>query len=930
MTYRKQVLGVLLLLVISIFSTTSSSAQTDPTKPNILLIIADDLGADATPGFATNPQMPNTPHLDALRASGVSFTNAWASTKCAPTRAAIMTGKFGNKSGVMDIPANLSPDHSSVFDELSTLTSDAYSSAVIGKWHIGDSYTYSHITDLGIDHYVGNFYSNLPDYENWPRVENGVESTETEYATTHFTNEAASWINDQNQPWMMWLAHAAPHTPFHVPPDSMHTQGTPPNNQRQFLAMIESLDFEVGRLMDSIPPAVLNNTLIIFVGDNGTSKGVIQGHPGTHAKGTLYQGGLHIPFIVSGAGVTRAGDTEPALVNVVDIYATVLEAAGASLPGGKYNSLSFHHLLSGTTGDKRPYNFTETQGSGEGDGWTIRDDQYKLIHFHDGRIEFYDLSTDQYEQMDISGSLSPAQQVIFDAMLEEGYVMRYGWSCQDLIQNGLETTIDDCAVTCPETYFTNRDNTNCCVTPVEPSIYNETIIGDVREISTNNFPDHDYCFGPANEPSPLYYNFKLDATPSLAGKCTPITSAGNRPQIYYGVALNGVLMAPAPAQPFIFENQETGEFVWDWIFEPTNNIGVGPNWVRLDCASAHTGGQGYHYHGNPYEYVEQIQPGISTTNTPPAGPIQIGWAGDGYPILYRFAPDGTGGLALLQPGYTLKTGERPGDGIYAPCGPYNGKYTNDYEFTDSGDLDECNGIERSVSLTTPSGPQTFDYFYVVTDSFPQIGRCHKGTTDTTFFNSNQGAVLPLDLLGFTAKYNDHDRSADLKWMTTSEENVSHFSVERSYDARRFEEIGRVEALNIFDNTQTYDFKDLNLRDGYQYYRLKMIDRDGTYSYSQIKSVRMTASDLDAGLVVHPNPVISDFKISFNAIAGAEYSIEIINQGGKQVTMPSTVQYDSEGRVTGALTLEGLPAGVYFLRLSTGNKSRVRKVIKIGD
>jgi len=135
-----------------------------------------------------------------------------------------------------------------------------------------------------------------------------------------------------------------------------------------------------------------------------------------------------------------------------------------------------------------------------------------------------------------------------------------------------------------------------------------------------------------------------------------------------------------------------------------------------------------------FQYIEEvIQPGLSTTNTAPSNSLLLGWAADGFPILYRFAPDGFGNLALLAPSYQLKYGNRPGDGIIEPCGSYNGRYTNDYEYVEcSGDLDECNGIERTITLATPQGTETFDYFYLVTDSFPQIGRCFSGTPDNSF------------------------------------------------------------------------------------------------------------------------------------------------------------------------------------------------------
>jgi hypothetical protein len=223
-------------------------------------------------------------------------------------------------------------------------------------------------------------------------------------------------------------------------------------------------------------------------------------------------------------------------------------------------------------------------------------------------------------------------------------------------------------------------------------------------------------------------------------------------------------MMPAPATPFIFENPETNQYNWDWVFEPTTNIGDGREFVALDCASAHVNpNSGYHYHGNMFEYVEQLASGISTTETIPTKLLQVGWAADGFPILYRFGPDKDGNIKEMHPSFQLKSGLRPGDGISAPCGPYSGKYTNDFEYiAGKGDLDDCNGIEASVTLTTAQGEETFEYYYVVTQSFPQISRCMKGNFNDSFI-SNAGALNDVDndSDGFVSAYDCDDNNPDI-------------------------------------------------------------------------------------------------------------------------------------------------------------------------
>lgn len=565
---------------------------------------------------------------------------------------------------------------------------------------------------------------------------------DTNYVTSYLTDTAIDWVNAQNQPWFLWLAHVAPHQPFHAPPDSMRTLTAVGTNYRKYLAMIESMDYAINRLIKNIPANVLANTTIIFIGDNGTPQVPLQNYPVGHHKGTLYQGGIHVPMIVSGAGVTRQGEEEEALVHATDIYATVLEIAGATLPDNTiHNSTSFKHLLDNSAGTLRDYNYCDLEDAVDG-GWTIRDSQYKLIEFDDGSQEFYDLLTDSLETDNLINTLTAGQITAKTDLEAEAATIRTGLvSCFDGIMNGDEEGTDCGGSNCPACVdcsgydnSTSMTNIGCCEVPNGENFCNEAEYNNTRYISSNTFPDHEYCNTNNNQPSPLNYLFELDANPSVAASTTPIINPNtNRPKYYFGVALNGVVMAPAPATPFIFENLNTGEYNWDWVFEPTKNQGPGADKVSLDCASAHTGPQGYHYHGNMFEYVETVEADISIITTAPDEPMHIGWAADGFPILYRFAPDANGDLALLEPSYQLKAGTRGGDGITAPCGNYSGKYTNDYEYIqDAGDLDECNGVERDIALNTVLGTQVFPYFYVVTDSFPQISRCFSGTPDLSF------------------------------------------------------------------------------------------------------------------------------------------------------------------------------------------------------
>ncbi|MBV6645419.1 MAG: YHYH protein [Cyclobacteriaceae bacterium] len=281
--------------------------------------------------------------------------------------------------------------------------------------------------------------------------------------------------------------------------------------------------------------------------------------------------------------------------------------------------------------------------------------------------------------------------------------------------------------TCANDNSIDQENFACTTSAGVASSYSESISGGNRTITANGVPDHDYriqipqLVQDINAETRVYV---VDTQPTAAASSTSLTNSG-KPIWVFGIALNGVKIDPAPAEPFIFTDG-SGEYVWDWVFEPTNNMEA----VGLDCAIAHFQPDGqYHYHGDMAIYADQLLAGLGAGTAAPSEAVQIGWAADGYPILYKYGPNANGVFEKLSSSYQLKEGERPGDGDSEPCGEYNGKYTNDYTYVaDAGDLDECNGIAQTITL----GGETFDYFYVITEEFPVISRCIKGTPSNDF------------------------------------------------------------------------------------------------------------------------------------------------------------------------------------------------------
>ena len=393
--------------------------DTDST-PNILLIIADDLGKDAMSGFSEGVIKPTTPNLDRLRGEGLTFTNMWVNPTCTPTRSSIITGKYGYRTGVKAVGDNLLASETALQRYIAVESNESYATAIVGKWHLGTNLI-ANPEEFGIDYYAGLISGSLPDYYRWQLTEDEEVTVMTEYSTTVFTDLAIDWVNQQDEPWFLWLAYNAPHTPFHIPPSEMHSQGSLPAYDASldatpyYMAAIEALDYQVGRLLDEIPDSELENTIIIFVGDNGTPAAVAQDPYGRRkAKGTLYQGGINVPMFVTGKGVTRMGEDDN-LVTSTDLFSTIANIAGVGT-NNIHDSKSFIELLS-APGSHRDFQYSETN-DGTADLYVISNGEYKLLVDEGGETEMYGLKADPYEENNLLNGSLTAQEEAAKAELE--------------------------------------------------------------------------------------------------------------------------------------------------------------------------------------------------------------------------------------------------------------------------------------------------------------------------------------------------------------------------------------------------------------------------------------------------------------------------------------------------------------------------------
>ncbi len=421
------------------------SAAAAAAQHNVLVVLADDLGVDVVSCYGEGSAPPPTPNIDALAGGGVLFRNAWAYPSCSPTRAAILTGRHPCRTTVGRWIAHASNANPAVgtirasewtLPELLDLAGNGYTHAAIGKWHMHDAtFPVAVPTTLGgYSHYTGFLAGQLPDYHSWPRVAGGVEQTTTNYATTQQTDDAIAWISAQTGPWFCHLAYTAPHIPFHVPPAGLHTRpnlGNSSSNREKYKAMVEALDTELGRLLTALGPAVVANTHILFLGDNGSVQNMAEPpFDPARAKGSPYEGGINVPLIYKGPATVTPGREVTALACAVDVFATAMELTGSQVAVPPWLAVDGVSLVPYFTNPQQPplrtFAFTEeftgnTWPSPNTNGHaTVRNDSYKLIYRYAGARELFDLVADPWETQNLLNStLTVAQQQNYNALLGE-------------------------------------------------------------------------------------------------------------------------------------------------------------------------------------------------------------------------------------------------------------------------------------------------------------------------------------------------------------------------------------------------------------------------------------------------------------------------------------------------------------------------------
>lgn len=388
-----------------------STKRNQPDSPNLLVIFADDLGYGDV-GFHGCPDIP-TPHIDSLAERGVVCTSGYATHPwCSPSRAGLLAGRYQHRFGFENNPAWKPEDPNEGFPpEVETLAEalgDAgYITGIVGKWHLGGHENH-HPMNRGFHEFFGflggsNPY--LPEEKRKEGVEHrlplqrGFEMVEEEdYLTDAFSREAASFISESREhPWFLYLAYSAPHAPLQATSEYLtRVSHIEDERRRVYAAMVVAMDDGIGRVEAALrSTGQMENTLLFFVNDNGGNIRTAQcsNEPLAGEKGSLLEGGIRVPFVVSWPGTLPTGIRFDAPVSTLDIFATAVDVSGSAPE--KQRDLDGTNLIPFLEGreEGKPHERLFWRIGG-GKGFAVREGKWKLVTGERGPGRLYDLEED--------------------------------------------------------------------------------------------------------------------------------------------------------------------------------------------------------------------------------------------------------------------------------------------------------------------------------------------------------------------------------------------------------------------------------------------------------------------------------------------------------------------------------------------------------
>jgi arylsulfatase A-like enzyme len=440
-----------LLRTLCLLALLATAAHAAP-KPNIVFIMADDLGW--TDLAVQGSKYYETPNIDRLAAQGMRLTSYHHCQNCQPTRAALMSGQYAPRTGVytvggidrfdwssrplrpVDNVTNLPLEKITIAQ---SLKATGYATGMFGKWHLGESGEY-HPGKRGFDEAISSAGKHF-DFATSPKTEYAPGT----YLADFLTDKATDFIRrHKDAPFFLYLPHFGVHSPYQAKPELIARfkpkAAVGGHHDPVYAAMIASVDESVGRVMAVLDELKLaDQTVLIFTSDNGgvggyvregikKSKDTTDNAPLRSGKGSLYEGGTRVPFIVRWPGVNKPGTTTDVPAIHVDVYPTFLELAGASAPANyPLDGESLVPLFRDSTAKlKREaiyQHFPGYLGAGA-DTWRttpvtlVQSGEWKLMEFlEDRRLELYNLREDLGEKTNLAEKMPDKTKALHARMV---------------------------------------------------------------------------------------------------------------------------------------------------------------------------------------------------------------------------------------------------------------------------------------------------------------------------------------------------------------------------------------------------------------------------------------------------------------------------------------------------------------------------------
>ena len=430
-------------LTLIILSGLLLTAQQDNDKPNLIVIMTDDMGY-ADVGFNGCKDIP-TPNIDSIAYNGAHIVNGYVSFPvCGPSRAGFITGRYQDRFGFTTNPtidptndiAGLPLDEKTIAE---VLHKEGYKSAIVGKWHLGTHPNF-HPLKRGFDYFYGflsgghNYFMNQLTIENLENVKSKwawyktklrenhktleFEDYKTDYLTDELSEAGLRFINKQaenNQSFFLFLAYNAPHTPMHATEKYLSRFPDIQDKKRKtYAAMVSAVDDGVGNVLRTLKDnGIEENTLIVFLSDNGGAhNNASQNTPLRGTKGSVYEGGLRVPFAMQWKGVIPANTSYEESVSSLDIMASIVDILDIKTNPKK--PLDGVNIIPYLTGKKKgaPHEYLFWR-KWEQNAMAAINADYKLLKVKkNAETEFYNLKKDVSEKENIKGSNSKKVQEI--------------------------------------------------------------------------------------------------------------------------------------------------------------------------------------------------------------------------------------------------------------------------------------------------------------------------------------------------------------------------------------------------------------------------------------------------------------------------------------------------------------------------------------